>query len=101
MNKLPKLAASSLLNKVGFQSVAAISYLCYPTTYSKIHKYDDNIMLNISDCTRAIELNMNIDTEDEYKNSLYKCRKLKEIVSKLEKDLKIAYEYNQSVKDEK
>lgn len=101
MNKLPKLAASSLLNKPGFQSVAAISYSCLSGDYFKVHRYDEDISLTISDCVRAIELNMNIYTEDDYQNSLYKCRMLKKVVSKLEKDLKTAYEYNQSVKDRK
>jgi len=99
--KPPKLAASALLNRTGFESVAAISYTIEPYDYKKQDKYTTSVSLAISDCTRVIYLSFGMHTEDDYNNALHKCATIKEVVSKLEKDLKTAYEYNKSVEKKK
>jgi hypothetical protein len=87
-----KFAKNGVLNKPGFNSVAAFSY-CIESGFSldeEINK--DSYITNqsyfaISACNRTIELDLEIYEEDQYENSLFKIRQLKKALNQLEKDL--------------
>lgn len=94
----------SFLNLPEFHSIGSIQAATYMEAWSKDKKIEkdsdyDGIYteLNISDCNRIVTLNLDIDDEDSYKNSLYKLKVLIETLKKLEKSLPEAYKIQQGI----
>lgn len=48
-----------------------------------------DIQLNLSDCQRHVSFDFNMDTKNERRNSLYKIRKIAEIVNAVKNALEI------------
>lgn len=90
-------ASNSILNKPGFNTVAACSYKINVTDLSAVPKEKvnefwvaDDMTLTISGCSRTVDLDLDFSTEEEMANSLYKLQKLKQIIEEAEVDLKSA-----------
>jgi hypothetical protein len=63
-----KAASNAMLNRPGFNTVAAISWAIEIAENG--HSYYDSI--NISDCSKVISLDFNFENEFEYNNSIHK-----------------------------
>ncbi len=79
-----KLTRSKLLNHAGFFSTAAIA-VKVETTKMWSDKKKDRIEgeVTISDCSRVVTLDFNVDTKEELENALYKADTLAEFFSTL------------------
>lgn len=86
------------LNGVKFHSVAAISYRfnVERDSYSGKHCYAWGDM-SISDCSRTITLDLGMDNQEEYENSLAKINALLETVKQAKKDIIAAKKRKDSV----
>ena len=80
-----KLSFSSLLNKPGKHSTAAISY--YLTDSAHIEA-----SLHISDCNRSITLEFEMYTKSDLTNSFFKINQLRKAIDYLEADLKMVHD---------
>lgn len=71
-----KFSFNGMLNRVGHQSTAAISGSVLVTKRKRadgsLYVYSD-VDFQISDCSRTIGLDFNIDSKNEFENSISKC----------------------------
>lgn len=96
------------LNEEGHQSLAAVYGQIKVGWHSKIKQkkgmlpdYED-IIFNISDCIRRIDLEFDArDDEEEWQNSLKKIRKLESFVTEFRKGLEELYELRKPLIQEK
>ena len=78
-----------LLNKVGFHSTAAVAFTVPIMEYGKRKgKRDRDTNLNISDCSRTINLEFNWENTSEKSNSLHKIKVMRQALDALEKVIK-------------
>ena len=84
-----KYAFSSMLNKPGHHSIAAVSYMVHKHVVGK-HKGQPykNTTLSISDCTKVINLLFSWETAKGKSNSLHKINTLRKALDELEKVIK-------------
>ena len=82
-------AGSSLLNKVGFHSVAAYSYSISVGSMPGAYVHHDG-SLSISGCSKTIDLDLDFGDEAEYLNSMYKLETLLKGIQEAKEDLKAA-----------
>jgi hypothetical protein len=86
-------ADSKLLNKAGFHSTAAIAYNI------SVEKINNKVFtsgeINISDCSRTINLDLDCSKEKELQNALFKVQTLINTFKSIKTNLKEAYKlYN-------
>lgn len=83
--KAKKFAISALLNKPGFHSTAAIAaHVKAPRCYNKKGRYIDGT-ITISDCIRAIDLDVSGTKPEDYDNALYKIDTLISVLTEFRK----------------
>ena len=81
-----KYAFSSMLNKPGYHSIAAVSYAVSICEYGKNKgQRDKDTSLHISSCDSNIELQFDWEREDDKSNSLYRIETLRKALNELEK----------------
>ena len=84
-----KYAFSSMLNKPGYHSIAAVSYAVSICEYGKNKgQRDKDTSLHISSCDSSIELQFDWEREGDKSNSLHKIKTLREALDELEKVIK-------------
>lgn len=82
---------SRVLNKPGFHSVAAIAYRVSISKGYGSKKWWTSGSLQISDCTRVIELDLDSTTAPQLDNSLHKLDTIIEMCEQAKKDLQKAH----------
>lgn len=94
-NKEHDFIERRFLNQGRFHSTAAI--------VSKIEKNEFNhypyIDFNISDCSKVINLDLDIDTPEGLENSLFKLKQIKEVAENTAKQLEKIKPYLKKVDD--
>ena len=84
-----KYAFSSMLNKPGYHSIAAVSYAVDICEYGENKgQRDKETSLHISSCGSNIELQFDWENEDDKSNSLHKIKTLRKALDELEKVIK-------------
>jgi len=84
---MKKLGKGVLLNKVGFHSTAAASYHIDNDNHHNPKTYDTHFSIRISDYNSSISLEFDFSTRSEKSNSLFKIKKLREILDSAEKSI--------------
>jgi len=96
MKKL-KESSSSLLNKPGHQTIAAVSWNIEIEYVS-----DSDFELTISDCRNVVNLFFNVDTDENFDNAMFKVdtltKQIREFKAALKKAKRI-YNINQKGKN--
>lgn len=73
-------AATSLLNQTGHHETAAIAVkLTLDSDYKGVYEPSISGSMNISDCSRAITLDLAIHDDSEYENTLFKLITLMQV----------------------
>ena len=84
-----KYAFSSMLNKPGYHSIAAVSYSVDICGYGENKgQRDKETSLHISSCGSNIELQFDWEREVDKSNSLHKISVLRKALDELEKVIK-------------
>lgn len=83
---------SSTLNKPGFHSVSAIAYRVTVSKGYGSKKWWTSGSLQISDCTRAIELDLDASTKEQLENSMYKLDTIIQMCEQAKKDIQTAHD---------